>query len=401
MGWIGKYMELLKLSVEALTERKMRAGLTILMVTIGTSLLVAVNGISTGTVAYINSQFENIGANLLIINPRSSDEPLDDFFIDDVKKIDGVYDVVPFYQQIAIISSRGKTQSIIVMGIEQDKLHLIYPTFKLKEGNLVPESDSTGIILGHELAYGSDPENPFAVVGQTVRIQFSKNVRGETIQYKKSFVVRGIIDYIGSGIVPVDQMAFIPLRVAEDFFERDGRYDGVYVITKDPSYNEYVMEKIREKYNVNIISPKALIDAIIKIEDAVTFFIDNISAVSLLVAAVGIITTLWTSVLERVREIGVLKAIGFKEIHILILFLNEALIVGFLGGALGIVTGIGLAYAFKLIIVHEATKYIQPLFLPEHFIEAFSLSIVLSAIAGFYPSWRAAKLDPVVAIRYE
>ncbi len=398
---IQKLWDLLQLSFEALTERKMRATLTILMVVIGSSLIVAVDGISTGTVTFINKEFENIGANLLIISPRSSDTPLDKYFVDDVKKIDGVLDVAPFYQQVAIITARGETHSLVIMGIEQDKLPLIFPTIKLREGNFVSETDSIGIILGYEIAIGNDPENPFAIPGQTVRVQFSKTIQGESVVFKKSFVVRGVLDYLGSGIVPADQMGFISLRAAEKFFQRGDSYDGVYVITKDTKYNDQVMEAIRAKYNVNIISPKTIIDVIIRVENAVTFFTNNIAAVSLLVAAVGIITTLWTSVLERVREIGILKAIGYKESYILLLFLNEALMIGIIGGILGIIGGVTLANLLRYMFSSEVVKYVQPLFLPEHFIKAFGLSVILSIVAGFYPSWRASKLDPVIAIRHE
>jgi len=396
-----KYIELLQLSFEALTERKFRAFMTILMVIIGSGLIVAVNGISTGTVAYIDSQFQNLGANLLIISPRGSDTKLDQYFIDDVKKMDGVLDVIPFYQQAVSIESHGEKQTIIVMGIEQSKLHLIFPTIAVKEGHLVSQSDSIGILLGHELAYGRSEEEPFATVGRTVKITYVRTVEGEQVIYEKSFIVRGVLEYIGSGIIPIDQMAFISLKSADDFFEREGVYDGVYVVTKDIKYNDEVMEKIHDKYNVNIISPKSIIDVINKISGAVTFFTNNIAVVSLLVAAVGIITTLWTSVLERIREIGILKSIGFNNTHILILFLNEALIIGAVGGVIGVGFGIFLAHALRFMFSSDIAEYVKPLFTVESIVSTWVLSVVISAIAGLYPSWRASKLDPVIALRYE
>jgi len=138
-----------------------------------------------------------------------------------------------------------------------------------------------------------------------------------------------------------------------------------------------------------------------RVSDAVSFFVGNIATVSLLVASIGIITTLWTSVLERIREIGVLKSIGFKEKDILVLFLNEAAIIGMIGGTLGLVFGVVLAHILMLVISPEYASIIKPIFTVESFASTWVLSVGLSIIAGLYPAWRASKLDPVAALRHE
>ncbi|MHA1627307.1 MAG: ABC transporter permease [Candidatus Asgardarchaeia archaeon] len=397
----NKYFELLQLSYEALSERKLRASLTILMVVIGTSLLVAVDGISTGTVSYINSQIEIMGVNILVVTPRSSDVTLDDNAVSKISQIDGVYDVVPFYQQVANVFVGGDSKSVVVIGIEQEKLHLVFPSINVEKGTIVSESDRVGALLGYSVVYERRGAEPWVSVGQSVKIVYAKSVSGETQVYSKSFIVRGVLDYLGSGIIPVDQSIFVPLSVAESFFDKKGKYDGLYVITEDPSLNDAIMDEITSMYSVLVISPKTIIDTIKSIENAVTLFSNNIATISLLVAAVGIITTLWTSVLERIREIGILKAIGFKESDILFLFLGEALIIGIFGALMGIATGVGLAYGLRLMFKSEISEYVRPLFLPTTFIESFLLSVILSVIAGIYPSWRASKLDPVVALRHE
>jgi len=401
MDMSKKYLELLQLSYEALSERKLRASLTILMVVIGTSLLVAVDGISTGTVSYINSQIEIMGVSILVVTPRSSDVTLDDNAVSKILQIDGVYDVVPFYQQIANVLVGRDSKSVVVIGIEQEKLHLVFPSIKVKEGTVVAKSDRIGALLGYSVVYEKRGAEPWVNIGQSIKIVYAKSTGEETQVYSKSFIVRGVLDYLGSGIIPVDQSIFIPLSVAESFFDKKGKYDGLYVITDDPSLNDAIMDEITSMYSVLVISPKTIIDSIKSIENAVTLFANNIATISLLVAAVGIITTLWTSVLERIREIGILKAIGFKESDILFLFLGEALIIGIFGALIGIVTGVGLAYGLRFMFKSKIAEYVRPLFLPTTFIESFLLSVILSIIAGIYPSWRASKLDPVVALRHE
>ncbi|RLI36632.1 hypothetical protein DRO55_03170 [Candidatus Bathyarchaeota archaeon] len=127
---------------------------------------------------------------------------------------------------------------------------------------------------------------------------------------------------------------------------------------------------------------------------------DNIAAVSLLVASVGIITTLWTSMMERIREIGILKAIGFSNEKILRLFLNEAIIIGLMGGTLGLFTGIGLAYVMKSFFRGEFA-HITPIFTIPSLFGTWVLCVVLSMVSGFYPAWRASRLDPVASLRHE
>jgi len=397
---IEKYLSLLPLSFEALRERKLRSILTVLMVLVGSGLLVAVDGISTGTLTYIDQQFSNLGANLIIMTPRGTDFEIDDNIVKEVSHIEGVTEVIPFIQSMVRIESRRESQSVVAVGIDNSKLHLIFPTLKLEEGNLVAYTDSVGIVLGNIVAHGSGGE-PFATVGQTVKLKYSTTVEGEQVVFEKSFIVRGVLDYIGSGLIPVDQMVFISLPAANSFFDRRGKYDGIYIITANPSLNDGIMDKLKEMYNVNVLSPQTIIEVINRVSNAISFFVGNIATVSLLVASIGIITTLWTSVLERIREIGVLKSIGFKEKDILILFLNEAAIIGMIGGTLGLVFGVILARILMLIISPDFAAVIKPIFTLESFASTWLLSVGLSIVAGLYPAWRASKLDPVAALRHE
>ncbi len=393
-------MSMFSLSFEALKERRLRSALTILMVVMGGSLIVAVNGISTGTLAYIDDQFSLVGANLLIVSPRGQATDMDDQLVNDIAKIEGIIDVVPFIQQVSAMSSRGDSQSVIVMGLDQSKLSLIFPSLSVSEGSLVSSSDSTGILLGNQIVYSSEGTEPFTELNQVVRIAFAETVQGRQVYHEKSLSVRGILAYLGSGFVPLDQAAFISLSAAESFFNRRNAYDGIYVITGDPSKNDEIRDTLLERYNVNVLSPKSIADVIQRISSAISLFVDGIAGISLLVASVGIITTMWTSMLERIREIGILKALGFSSAKILRLFLNEAIIIGLMGGTLGLATGVGLAYVLREFLT-GTFEFITPSFTPQSFISTWLLCLILSMISGFYPAWQASKLDPVASLRHE
>jgi len=405
--------EIFSFSFEALWERRVRAILTTLMVVMGAGLIVALNGTGNGFTNFINNQFSNLGANVLIISPRG-DINIDDALTDEISRIDGVEEALPFIQQTSSITSKGESQTSIVVGMDQSKLPLLFPTISFQSGTFVSETDSVGIILGNELVRSSSKGEPFASLGQTVKVVYQKYVNQQPVVFQRSFIVRGILNYVGSGILPIDQMAFITPSAAKSFFDKNS-YDGLYVITENSDLNKAVMDRIRDRYgnDLIIISPQVISDVINQVSSGVYLFIRIVAMVSLLVASVGIITTLHTSVLERIKEIGLLKALGFTNKLVLGIFLCEATIIGIIGGGVGALLGMGLSYGMSWIlgrglnirIQSEAQRIfriqIVPIFDPWNIISTWILCVALSMISGFYPSWRASRLDPVEALRHE
>ncbi|KYH39706.1 MAG: ABC transporter permease [Candidatus Bathyarchaeota archaeon B26-2] len=386
------------------------------MVVMGASLIVSLNGTGNGFRNFVNEQFSSLGANVLILSPRSESIEMNTALADEIARFKGVEEVIPYIQQISTVVSRGEEQTSIVVGVDQSKLRLLFPTLSLKVGTLVSESDSIGIVLGSEVARLSEEREAFAGLSQTVKIKY-QTYEGQNPQIvQRSFVVRGILDYIGSGVVPVDQMVFISTRAADNLFNRGGNFDGFYVITENPELNEEVRRRLQERYggDLVIISPQVIADMIQQISGGVYLFIRIVAMVSLLVASIGIITTLQTSVMERVREIGLLKALGFNKRLILVLFLCEAMTIGIIGGSIGVLLGMGLSHGMSVLLgrslqIRAPTSggrrvfslHIVPAFDPWNLLSTWVLCVVLSMISGFYPSWRASRLDPVVALRHE
>ncbi|MHA1974944.1 MAG: ABC transporter permease [Candidatus Hodarchaeales archaeon] len=389
----------LGMSIQALADRKLRSALTIIMVVIGVGLIIAVEGMSSGTVEYMNSQFSQLGSNLLIVNPGSQD--ITNYVIEDIETYEGVREVIPFLQNSVQISTALEEKETILMGVELKRLSLAFPSFSVYEGDYVESSDSLGIFLGMDLA---DPNgDSFATIGDTLKVTFQKfispNQRPEL--EKKSFIVRGIANEIGmQGYLPLDDMAFISLRTAESWFDRGDKYDGLYVITAEEggSLNRKVENLIEDNYEVTVFSPKQIADVVNRVTTGVKEFVDNIALVSLGVAAVGIITTLYTSVLERTKEIGTLQALGYTKRQILALFLNEALMIGVIGASLGVALGFALGWLMNELI---GSSSIKPVFELKSIVIAWTMAIILSTLAGLYPAKKAADLDPVVALRKE
>ena len=391
-------MEFVILAFEALKERKVRSILTILMVLIGAALLVSINGLSNGTNKYVNDEFHKFGTNMIVVTKRGADFDIKDWLVDDIKQIDGVVDVIPFIQTYATVYYQGETRTVFVTGIDQSKLNLIYPELKIQEGDIAPETDMSGILIGNQIASSFD--NPVDV-GQSMQIIYRyTDEQGNQEIKKKSFIVRGILEYYGSFVVPIDQVVFMPLKAADSFFNRKGKYDGLYVITANDDLNEEISQYIKDHWDVDTLTPQSIKKTVDNILNTLSFFMSSISFVSLLVASIGIITTLYTSMLERIREIGLLKAIGYKNHHILRMFLYEAALIGLIGGTIGIGGGVVLAKLMKMVFFAKM-PFLEPFFSVINMIEVWLLSVVLSIISGLYPSWRASRLDPIVALKYE
>ena len=390
-----------KMSWQALTDRKLRSSLTVVMVLIGSALIIAVNGMSEGTVVYIEDQFDILSPNILIASPRSTDLELTDQDIDEISRIEGVAEIVPYVQSGIIVSTINDERTSIVVGLDQTKLPLIFATFELIAGEIVSETDSFGVIMGMDLAQ-LESETPLAEIGDVVKLEYQRSEGRRIITEKKSFFLRGVINEIGASVIgmPVDDMCFISLREANSFFDRKGVYDGFYVVSEDKDRNNEIRDAIQEEYDVSIFNPSSIIRSINNISGAVANFVNNIAVVSLGVAAVGIITTLYTSMMERTKEIGTLKALGYTKRQILVLFLNEALIIGIIGGTIGLGLGIGLGYIMNELVTRGGDNWnLRPIFEPHIFVFTWVLAVTLSIVSGFYPAWRAAELDPVVALR--
>lgn len=414
-----KATDLIGYSFGAMRERKLRAILTIAMVVIGAGLMTALNGMTTGMYQYIGGQFGTLGANVVMVLPgMESTMRINEQTASVIRRINGVKIAVPYVQQTATAQSAGATATVLVTGSDQRYLNDIFPTLKVEEGTLVAPHDSIGIVLGHSVAYPPDKPTPFARLGGVVVISFTTVKENQQVTVKRSFIVRGILAEMGTSgmFLPIDRMAFMSLPAATAFFDTAGDYSGVNVIATGSEKAEQVASEIRRIYgrSFEVYTSKTLIQLIQNILGAFSVFLGSVASVSLIVASVGIFAGLYTSVMERTREIGLLKAIGFKKRGILGVFLGEATLIGLIGGLLGDAVGAGLGYGMAVIagqvrsqVTSEMTAggpsigYTPPVYTLENFLFILAFSVAVSMLAGAYPAWRASRLDPVVALRKE
>ncbi|MFX0094264.1 MAG: ABC transporter permease, partial [Candidatus Hodarchaeota archaeon] len=198
-----------RMSLQALTDRKLRSSLTILMVIIGVALLIAVNGLSAGIRTFITTQFEGLGPTLLVVTAdpnafggygiggENNVVPLTDDVVNQIANIEGIKDVVPYFQATLRLSGATKDRYAPVLGIDTTKLPQIFPRFGIAKGDYLTVADSQGILLGSQLANLN--EDPFADLGDIIKATYQEtSITFETTVLKtKSFVVRGVGEETG------------------------------------------------------------------------------------------------------------------------------------------------------------------------------------------------------------
>jgi putative ABC transport system permease protein len=205
----------------------------------------------------------------------------------------------------------------------------------------------------------------------------------------------------------IDRAVIINLATANSLFQKAGKYDQMAVVALSGDFVDTVQQEITNLYgsnNIGVTTPKAILKTIQGFQGGSSAFQTGIAFITLLVGAVGIITTLYTSVHERIKEIGTMKAIGAKNRFILSLFLTEALLIGVIGATLGIITGIAGAYLLTSGAPAGGgpgggASHFAPIFLPSDLVNVWLLSLLLSIAAGVYPAWKASRLSPLEALR--
>jgi putative ABC transport system permease protein len=265
------------------------------------------------------------------------------------------------------------------------------------------------MVVGNTVANPPGAAVPFLSIGQTVKATSTYSTgTGKAATESKTFVVSGILESSGNNYV--DQAIFINEIMGNQLFHKTGKYDSITVAASSPVYVNTVAKEITDLYgpnNLSVITPTAIIQTTQQLQSGTATFALVIAFIALLVGSVGIITTLYTSVNDRVSEIGTMKAIGAKSTFILALFMSEAFLIGILGATSGVLIGIAGGYVLSGIVPHSASgpggggaaAHADPIFVPSDLLHVWSLSLLLSIAAGIMPAWKASRLSPLEALR--
>ena len=315
-----------------------------------------------------------------------------------------VKEVIPSYQSQVTIESKGESKDFAIFSLNPQKLTVIAPTLKYEEGSIVRYNDPSAMIVSSDVAFPPGESVPYLSLGQTVQVSYTfvDPITGNRETETKSFVIRAIIKQ--SGNPNIDKAVIINEQIGNTLLHKSGKFDALIVVALSPDNIDSIETEIRKLYgnDIGITTVQALIETIKEFTGGLSSFLLSIAIVSLIVGAVGIITTLYTSVIERTREIGTLKAIGAQNFDILTLFLVEAFLIGVLGATSGLGTGVILGYVLNTGFSSNSDgNNSTPVFLITDMARVWLITIGLSFLAGLFPAFKASRLLPIEALKRE
>jgi putative ABC transport system permease protein len=418
--------------------RKLRAALTTLGIVIGIAAIVALLSLGEGFRVIISSQFERgFALDVLTVTTGrgiglglggfgggggSSDEYLT---LNDTHAINGITGVklsTAITSKTISLSSHGITLPVSTIGINFTEYSDLYSTSFIAEDGTIPQNPTNDtIILGARISDPWQNGTMFAETGDYVNMTWMTGSITKPVIKNYVFHVIVVLREIGglSLIGPSDVQVYIPITTAQKIFETDQvNQIQIQLVNSEQTTINSVTATVEDVFEnkVTVISPAALLNTVSSILSTVQLLLTGLAGISLLVAGIGIMNIMIVSVIERTREIGILKSLGMKNRTVLVIFLSEAALIGILGALIGIVFGFGLSNfvsRFGLALLGGggtsqlngqrtgAIFSITPVLTPTVLGGALVFGVATSVLFGLYPAWRASKLKPVEALRYE
>jgi putative ABC transport system permease protein len=417
-----KIYKCLKIAINMVTHSKLRSWLTIIGIVIGVASVITLVSIGNGMEAGINDELSGLGGNIITITPgyskasgmgmpghgsssgsgsvSESDAILGRNDVQALKSIPELEYIDTNIKDSADVYYFGKSAQLTVTGVDQSVWSYV-TTLEILEGRLLDPADQNVVVIGYDLSrnYFDEP------------IGINKIL---TIE-EKSFKVVGILDE-SSGIGSNGLSIYMPLQSAYQVLDdkTNNEYDSITVIAKDSADIDSVVVKIEKKLDIvrhvntiddkdyTVTSMKQILEQISSVTGMITLFLGFVAGISLLVGAVGIANTMFTAVLEKTKEIGIMKAIGARNKDIMLIFLFNSGLVGIIGGIIGVFFGIVASYLLGGGLMSTPRgDPIETVVSLQIVVLALFISVVVGILAGMIPAYQGSKLKPVDALRYE
>jgi len=382
--------------------------ISVLGVMVGVMALVVVLSVMNGFRADLMSKILGVNSHILVLRYGGA---FGDYkkIVERVDKLDGVVASTPFIYAQVMANNSGNVSGALLRGVDpKNAARVVSFEEMIKEGSLASlEEDAGGsspIVVGRELSrqIGIGPGDIVTLLspeGKLTPLGRSPNT--------KRFRVTGIFD---SGMYEYDaSMVFVSLKEAQDFLAMGDRVTGLEVRVDDI----YESDKIAKQIQADLGYPywtkdwkvmnRSLFSAL-KLEK-VTMFV--ILTMIVLVGALNIISTLVMVVMEKTRDIAILRAMGASAKSIMSIFMLQGLLVGLIGTMAGLASGLGICHLlgkYKFISLPADVYYISTLPVRVEFVDVWLVALAavfISFVATLYPSWYGSRVDPVEAIRYE
>lgn len=399
--------EYFKIAIRSLKTRALRSWLTILGVVIGVFLIVVLLSLGGGMEQTMTQQLRMMGSDVITVLPGEITDlttsmagglELGEQDIEAIEKTDGIQTAAPMMWKAEVIHCEQKKKTVLVYGLPWKNLDFFQEDmgWSLQQGRW-PISGKREVVLGNFITEDIFPQ---AKVGSELHIA------------GRPFRVVGILQSLGNK--QDDSMIGLDLEVFRRVTgERQGA-QSVFAKVASGFSAEDVAENIKKNLqetrkrkrnedlpSFSVLTSEKAGSIVSNIMNVVQAFVYGIASIAILVGGIGIMNTMYTSVRERMREVGIMKAVGAKNSTIVTLFLVESGIVGLVGGLGGLFFGLGLAKLVELFLQINPVFYLQASITPGIIIFGLVFSFGLGCLSGLLPARQAARLNPSDALRYE
>ncbi len=400
-------IDYIKMSFRNIMRRKRRTALTVIGIFIGITAVVSLVSLGQGLEDSIEAEFESIGGNKLFINPGgdqtqgqvTSSATLTDQDLVAVRNSRGVGSAEGAIFMNTGVEFDDQTTFLPVIGIPAGQnIELVLESWAMEtgEGRMIRETDTSNVVIGSQVA-----DRVF---------EDEVSIRSNIVINGKKHTVVGILE--STGDPSIDTAVMLPLETTRELMDRPENFDWIFAEMEEGFESDQVKENVEQQLRLRrnveegeedftVSTEEDLIESFQGILGAVSGVVVGIAAISLFVGAVGIMNTMYTSVSQRTREIGVMKAIGAQKRQIMFVFLLESAVIGFLGGLIGLMSGVALSWTGSLAVSQASALGISPYLGPELLIGSMAFSVGLGIVSGLLPARRAANLEPAEALRYE
>ena len=402
-------LDFLNYSINSLRVRKTRTLLTMIGIFIGIAAVISLISLGSGFQNAILEQFSDVGVDKLVIQAAETgfgppgSTALDKLTDDDFKAVEktpGVKTAAKRYIRYVKVEFRDKVNyyGITSLPEERDARELVMnaANFEASEGRMLKSNDGYKAVVGN--AFHESEKFPKKI-----------NVGDKIIIEDNEFEVVGVLEKIGNP--QFNEIFIINEKPLEEILDTEGETDMIVAQVSNVDEIEKVADDIekelRKSRNVDegeedfsVETPEQAIESFTTILNVVNVVLIGIAAISLIVGGIGIMNTMYTAVIERTKEIGIMKSIGAKNSDILLIFLIESGILGLVGGAIGVLLGIG----FSKLVEFAAGVALGPGVLKANLtftliIGSLLFSFLIGTLSGILPARQASRLQPVDALR--
>jgi putative ABC transport system permease protein len=398
------FFDFIRLSLKALSERRARAILTIVGIAIGPLVLVMMSSVVSSYSDYIVERVTSLGQNAIAVFPRENYK-IDEEDLNFIRSLPEIARAEPFYSTQGMLKRGTEEVKVSIFAIDYTLLFEAIGSLKIAEGDI--PSGLLYSIAGRKVSFRDSGERYFSL-NDILTLTIPKIEGGKITGKKNINIYVGAIleEYGGALIVDPDSTIFLSPEAGKKLLGMKD-WSGIFILVHDPSLVRPVVSTLRSKYEdkLQVIAFSAIAEAISSVTDAIGFINFSTSLSAFAVAVAGVAATMITSVMERTREIGVMKAIGYTSTQILTLILLESITMSLIGASVGISLGTVGAHILSsrglTIGGVGLTLQLAPKITPTLILQTLSLTMMIGLLGGALPAYRASKIPPIVALRYE